>query len=137
MANVGNAFENSCILTALGVVAILINIVVITRIGRRRLFLTIGLILCGFSQLIVAVVYTVHPSTQTTGKAIVGLSVIFIFAYNGMISTYAWVSGGELPSQRLRSYTFGFAAAVGFLGAVSEKLFALSVARTSMLISST
>lgn len=36
-----------------------------------------------------------------------------------MISTYAWVSGGELPSQRLRSYTFGLAAAIGFLGAVS------------------
>lgn len=120
MANVGNAFENSCILTAIGVVAILINIAVITRIGRRRLFLTVGLILCGFSQLIVAIVYTVNPGTLGTGKAIVALSVIFIFAYNGMISTYAWVSGGELPSQRLRSYTFGLAAAVGFLGAVSE-----------------
>lgn len=36
-----------------------------------------------------------------------------------MVSTYAWVSGGELPSQRLRSYTFGLAAAIGFLGAVS------------------
>jgi hypothetical protein len=36
-----------------------------------------------------------------------------------MVSSYAWVSGGELPSQRLRSYTFGFAAAIGFLGAVS------------------
>lgn len=35
-----------------------------------------------------------------------------------MVSSYAWVSGGELPSQRLRSYTFGFAAAIGFLGAV-------------------
>ncbi|KAJ5151075.1 Maltose permease [Penicillium canariense] len=117
MANVGNAFENSCILTALGVVAIMINIAVVTRIGRRRLFLTVGLTLCGFSQLIVAIVYTVDPGTQGTGKAIVGLSVMFIFAYNGMVSTYAWVSGGELPSQRLRSYTFGFAAAVGFLGA--------------------
>lgn len=37
-----------------------------------------------------------------------------------MVSTYAWVSGGELPSQRLRSYTFGFAAAIGFLGAVRQ-----------------
>ncbi|KAJ5117138.1 uncharacterized protein N7443_003048 [Penicillium atrosanguineum] len=117
MANVGNAFENSCILTAVGVVAILINLAVVTRIGRRRLFLTVGLIFCGFSQLIVAAVYTVHPGTQATGKAIIGLSVLFIFGYNGMISTYAWVSGGELPSQRLRSYTFGFAAAIGFLGA--------------------
>jgi hypothetical protein len=129
MANVGNAFENSCILTALGVVAILVNIAVVTRIGRRRLFLTVGLIICGSSQLIVAIIYTIHPGTQATGKAIVGLSVIFIFAYNGMISTYAWVSGGELPSQRLRSYTFGFAAAIGFLGAVSERIAFLDVWR--------
>lgn len=35
----------------------------------------------------------------------------------GMIATYAWVAGGEIPSQRLRSYTFGLATAVGFLGA--------------------
>jgi len=34
-----------------------------------------------------------------------------------MVSTYAWISGGELPSQRLRSYTFGFATAVGFFAA--------------------
>lgn len=82
MAGVGNAFENSCILTAIGVVAIILNIAVVTRIGRRRFFLTTGLIICGFSQLIVAAVYTVHPGTQATGRAIVGLSVVFIFAYN-------------------------------------------------------
>lgn len=82
MADVGNAFENSCILTAIGVVAIMINIAVITKIGSRRLFLTVGLIICGFSQLIIAALYTVHPGTQATGKAIVGLSVIFIFGYN-------------------------------------------------------
>ncbi|KAJ5933527.1 Maltose permease [Penicillium verhagenii] len=117
MAGVGDAFENSCILTAVGVVAILLNIAVITHIGRRRVFLVTGLILCGVSQLIVAIVYTVKPGTSGSGKAIVALSVIFICAYNGMVSTYAWVSGGELPSQRLRSYTFGLAAAIGFLGA--------------------
>jgi MFS transporter, SP family, sugar:H+ symporter len=88
MANVGNAFENSCILTAIGVVAIMLNISVVTRIGRRRFFLTTGLIICGFSQLIVAAVYTVYPGTQATGKAIVGLSVIFIFAYNVYISAF-------------------------------------------------
>jgi MFS transporter, SP family, sugar:H+ symporter len=31
-----------------------------------------------------------------------------------MIATYAWISGGELPSQRLRSWTFGLATAIGF-----------------------
>lgn len=34
-----------------------------------------------------------------------------------MVATYAWLSGGELPSQRLRSYTFGLAAAVAFFAA--------------------
>jgi hypothetical protein len=34
-----------------------------------------------------------------------------------MIAPYSWLVGGEVPSQRLRSYTFGFAAAIGFLGA--------------------
>jgi hypothetical protein len=93
MANVGDAFENSCILTAVGVVAIMANIAVVTRVGRRRLFLTAGLILCGFSQVIVAAVYTVHPGTQSTGRAIVGLSVIFIVGYNVSILNVAVVSG--------------------------------------------
>jgi len=82
MANVGNAFENSCIVTAIGVVAIMINMSIITRIGKRKLFLAAGLLVCGFSQLIIAVVYTVHPGISSTGKSIVGLSIIFNFAYN-------------------------------------------------------
>lgn len=35
----------------------------------------------------------------------------------GMIAPYSWLVAGEIPSQRLRSYTFGLAAAAGFLGA--------------------
>lgn len=34
-----------------------------------------------------------------------------------MVATYAWLCGGEFPSQRLRSYTFGLASSIGFLGA--------------------
>lgn len=34
-----------------------------------------------------------------------------------MIAPYSWLVAGEIPSQRLRSYTFGLAAAAGFLGA--------------------
>lgn len=45
------------------------------------------------------------------------MSVIYICGYNGMVATYAWLAGGEIPSQRLRSHTFGLAAAVGFAGA--------------------
>ncbi|KAI0508901.1 MFS monosaccharide transporter-like protein [Xylaria bambusicola] len=117
MANVGNAFENSCILTGTGVAALLFNALVITKYGRRRVMMTSGFIVCGLSQLIMAIVYTIEPGTEKTGKVIVGLSVIYIVAYNALISTYAWLSGGELASQRLRSHTFGLATAIGFFGA--------------------
>lgn len=30
-----------------------------------------------------------------------------------MVTTYAWISVGEIPSQRLRSYTMGLATAMG------------------------
>ncbi|KAF4546292.1 MFS monosaccharide transporter [Lasiodiplodia theobromae] len=117
MAHIGDAFRNSCILTGVGVVAIVINTFVISRFGRRRVFLMAGMFLCGATQLIIAVVYTVKPGTVQTGKVIVGLSVVYIVGYNGMVATYAWLSGGEIPSQRLRSYTFGIASSLGFLGA--------------------
>lgn len=84
MAGVGNPFENSCILTAIGVVAIIVCILFIAPHGSRRLFLTLGLVICGCCQLIVAVVYTKYPGTETTGKVIVGLSVLYIAGYNVM-----------------------------------------------------
>lgn len=51
------------------------------------------------------------------GKIIVGVSVVYICGYNGMIAAYSWLAGGEIPSQRLRSYTFGVASAVAFAAA--------------------
>lgn len=82
MANIGNSFENSCILTAVGVFAIILNSAVVTHIGRRRVFLTVGLFICGLSQLLTAVIYTIRPGTQSTGKGIVALAIIYIFGYN-------------------------------------------------------
>ncbi|XXG95174.1 hypothetical protein Hte_001434 [Hypoxylon texense] len=114
MANVGNAFENSCILTGVGVAALLATAVLITKFGRRRLMMIAGFICCGISQLVIAVVYTVHPNTESSGKALVGLSVLYIIAYNSLVAPYAWLSGGELSSQRLRSHTFGLATGIGF-----------------------
>jgi len=116
MANVGKPFMNSCIIAAVGLVAIIINLFIVAPFGRRRLLLVTGLIICGFCQLIIAIVYTKSPGTPSTGKVIVGFSVLYVFVYNGSIASIAWLSGGELPSQRLRSYTFGLAAAIGFLG---------------------
>ena len=117
MAGVGKPFENAVVLVTVGVIAIIINTLVITRYGRRRVFLFWGLIFCALTQLVLAIMYTVAPKAKSTLNGIVGISVVYILSYNGMISSYAWLSGGELPSQRLRSYTFGLAASVGFFGA--------------------
>ena len=140
MAKIGNAFQNSCIITAIGVAVITINSCVISKIGRRRVFLMGGMFICGVSQFAIAAIYHVHPGTVSTGKvclllllqlvehfkgsicanlvqAVLGLSIVYIMGYNGMVSTYAWLAGGEIPSQRLRSYTFGIATSIGFAGA--------------------
>ena len=82
MAGITNAFQNSVILTTLGVFAIILNSAVITHIGRRRVFLVTGLLLCGLAQLLTAVIYTINPGTESTGKGIVGLAVIYILGYN-------------------------------------------------------
>ncbi|KAI1383744.1 putative maltose permease [Hypoxylon trugodes] len=119
MANVGNAFENSCILTGVGVAALLATALIITKFGRRRLMMLTGFLLCGISQLVMAIVYTVQPNTESSGKALVGMSVLYIIAYNSMVAPYAWLSGGELSSQRLRSHTFGLATGIGFFFAVT------------------
>ncbi|KAJ2894784.1 hypothetical protein MKZ38_007213 [Zalerion maritima] len=117
MANVDDPFAMTNVLSTVGLVAIIMNSLIVVRYGRRRILLMNGLIICAVLQLIVAIVYQKQPGTTATGKILVAMSSLYMFAYNGMIATYAWVSGGELPSQRLRSYTFGLAAAVGFGGA--------------------
>jgi len=68
MAKVGSPFMNSCILVAVGVVAIMVNSSVISKIGRRRVFLMTGLSICGITQIIIAAVYHVNPGTTETGK---------------------------------------------------------------------
>lgn len=68
MAHVGSPFMNTCILTAVGVVAITANSCVISKIGRRRVFLMTGLSICGICQIVVAAVYHVNPGTVSTGK---------------------------------------------------------------------
>ncbi|KAK7954086.1 hypothetical protein PG996_014972 [Apiospora saccharicola] len=114
MANVSDPFAMSCVLSTVGLVAIFANSLIVTRYGRRRVLLMSGLVTCGILQLIVAVVYDKNPGAKVTGQVLVAFSCLYLMSYNGMIASYAWLAGGEIPSQRLRSHTFGLAAAVGF-----------------------
>ena len=87
MAGVGDPFTMSVVLVCVGVIAVILNTIVITRFGRRRIFLVTGLTLCGLVQLILAAVYDARPTATSTLNLIVGLSVLYILAYNGMVST--------------------------------------------------
>ncbi|KAG9385011.1 sugar transport protein 4 [Pyrenophora tritici-repentis] len=117
MAKVQDPFAMSNILSAISIIAFIANSCIVVRYGNRRVLLMTGLLFCGVLQLIIALVYHKAPDAKATGKVTVGLTGIYMFSYNGMISTYAWLSGGELPTQRLRSHTFGLAASAGFVGA--------------------
>ncbi|KAH8712200.1 monosaccharide transporter-like protein [Phaeosphaeriaceae sp. PMI808] len=117
MAKVSDPFAMSNVLSAISILAFVANSFIVVRFGNRRNLLMTGLLVCGILQLIIATVYQHNPNAKSTGKVTVGLTGIYMFSYNGMISTYAWLCGGELPTQRLRSHTFGLAAAVGFAGA--------------------
>ncbi|KAF2826151.1 monosaccharide transporter-like protein [Ophiobolus disseminans] len=117
MAHVPDPFAMSNVLSAISICAFIANSFIVVRFGNRRILLMTGLLVCGCLQLIIASVYHRFPDARSTGKVTVGLTAIYMFSYNGMISTYAWLCGGELPTQRLRSHTFGLAAAVGFAGA--------------------
>lgn len=82
MARVSNPFAMSCVLSTVGLLALVANSLVIVRWGRRRVMMMTGLILCGFLQLIMAVVYDKNPGTVETGKVIIGLTTIYISSYN-------------------------------------------------------
>lgn len=82
MAGIGQPFENACILNGVAIIAILLNCALITRYGRRRVVLTIGLIVCGLTQLLIAVVYHASPGETSTGQAVVALTVLYLFGFN-------------------------------------------------------
>ncbi|KAM3081283.1 hypothetical protein ACMFMF_003196 [Clarireedia jacksonii] len=115
MAGIGSPFQDTCIMAGIGSFVLLVNSLIITKYGRRRLFLGWGMTLCGLSQLIMAAVYTTHPHTTLTGKIIVGCTIFHLTVFNGGIATYSYLCGGEFPSQRFRSYTLGIAQSISYI----------------------
>ncbi|EMR68716.1 putative general alpha-glucoside permease protein [Eutypa lata UCREL1] len=63
MAKVSNPFAMSCVLSTVGLAALVANSLIIVRYGRRRVLMTNGLVICGVLQLIIAIVYDKNPVT--------------------------------------------------------------------------
>ncbi|MAD85009.1 MAG: hypothetical protein CL912_18780 [Deltaproteobacteria bacterium] len=82
MAKVADPFGMSCVLSTIGLLALIINSLFVVRYGRRRVLLMTGLLVCGVLQLIIAVVYDKNPGTKSTGRVIVALTSLYMFSYN-------------------------------------------------------
>ena len=82
MANVDDPFAMTNVLSTLGLVAIIMNSIIVVRWGRRRRMLIGGLIGCAILQLIIAIVYDKKPGQTSTGKVIVALSSLYMMVYN-------------------------------------------------------
>ena len=82
MAKVTDAFAMSCVLSTVGLVAIVANSLIIIRYGRRRVLLMSGLVVCGFLQLIIAITYDKKPGEIVTGQVLVALSCLYMMSYN-------------------------------------------------------
>ena len=82
MAKVSDPFAMSCVLSAVGLLALIINACIVVKFGRRRVLTMNGLVICGFLQLIIAVVYDKKPGQIVTGKVLVALSCLYMMSYN-------------------------------------------------------
>ena len=82
MAGVKDPFAMSCVLSTLGLLALMMNSLIVVRYGRRRVLLMSGLTTCGILQLIIAITYAKDPGSGTTGKVLVALSCLYLMSYN-------------------------------------------------------
>ncbi|KAF8578472.1 general substrate transporter [Ramaria rubella] len=114
IAGTTKPFINTIIYQSCGV-ATSLAAVPLTRIFERRHILLTGFSLTTLTMFLIAILYTVDPHSTNAGKAMVAMVCLFGGAYGGTIGPLSWAVAGELPTNRLRSYTFGFAMAIGFV----------------------
>ncbi|KAL1867682.1 hypothetical protein Daus18300_006238, partial [Diaporthe australafricana] len=109
MAGIKKPFEQSVGLAASALGFAILNSFTITKTGYRRRWLIAGLSLCGVCNLVMAATYQAYPGSRASGIVTIAMFHVFNLGYIGMVLTYARLICGELPSQRLRAMTLGFA----------------------------
>jgi uncharacterized membrane protein len=82
MAQVSEPFTTSSVLSTMGLLATVVNSLIVVRYGRSRVLLATGLIFCGILQPIIAVVYDLKRANSTTNKVLVALCCLYMMNYN-------------------------------------------------------
>jgi len=108
-----NAFVNTIILQGCGTAGAFLALPLARYFGRRQI-LTAGFSMTTATMLITALLYTTKPHSTQANKALVGMVCIYEFSYSYSVGPLAWVTAGEMSSNKLRSWTFGVGMAIGF-----------------------
>ncbi|KIJ32413.1 hypothetical protein M422DRAFT_184475 [Sphaerobolus stellatus SS14] len=109
IAGQSKPFIDNMIVQACGFATAIASVPIIRTFGRRPILLT-GFTLTTLSMFLVALLFTLAPHSSSAGKGMVAMVCLF----NGAYGHIAWVIAGEIPSNKLRSYTFGLAMTVNF-----------------------
>ncbi|KAI1137610.1 general substrate transporter [Hypoxylon sp. FL0543] len=114
VAGVKEAFAFSTMITCMGLIGVLASFSIVRFVDRRAILLA-GVGACGLCQLAFAVAWTAAPGTAVAAKVVIAFDALFTFFYVAY-APYAWMLGGELPSNHLRAHTYGVSTALNFLG---------------------
>ncbi|KAL4805907.1 general substrate transporter [Aspergillus unguis] len=115
VTGITKAFEFSIMNTCFGFLGVNIGMYAISQLLGRRAILILGAIACGLCQLGSAIAATVSPESYATGQALVALTALFMFFYNGCVGAASYPVATELVSSRLRAWTVGSATSLGYL----------------------
>lgn len=109
----GNSFEDSVIVQCLGLAGTYLSLFLIRRLGTKRM-LTLSACVCCASMLFLGIVDSAAGSSAGALRGVVAMVTLYMFGFNCGIAVYSYPVAAELPAQRLRAYTTGFAVAVSF-----------------------
>ena len=115
VSKIPNPFVWNIGIQSLSVVGAVLGMVLQRYYGRRTIFIS-GNIIVTATLFTVASIWTGAGNVHTTeqGKGIVAMIMLMNFSYSFSIGPTGWLVAGELPSNRLRSMTFGIGMACGF-----------------------
>ncbi|GAA6006092.1 uncharacterized protein JCM10292_006546 [Rhodotorula paludigena] len=117
-----DAFRNTIILKVCGFAGALVSPFLARRFGRKHILIA-GFAIITTCFLIIGAVNEKYPTngtsgaSQSAGAAMLAFVSIYEFTYNWSAGPIAWAVAAEIPSNRLRSLTMGFAMGVGFVAA--------------------
>ncbi|KAJ4288604.1 hypothetical protein N0V90_011841 [Kalmusia sp. IMI 367209] len=97
--SVSDSFKYSIMATCLGFVGVNMGMYLMKRHLGRRSILILGGLICGFSQLALAIAATVAPGTKAMQSCLIGFTALFKWGYNmcnlGWGAKYGYIWAGS------------------------------------------